>query len=330
MTTGSTEAVIEDALPDMLTLRVAQAEPAADGIQLFELRHPENAELPPFTPGSHIAVEVPGGAMRNYSLCNDPRERDRYVIAVKREEQGRGASVALIDRVRPGDTLRAAAPRNLFELVTTAPSYIFVAGGIGITPILSMIRFLRAIGDKPFHLYYLTRSPENTAFLKELADPEFAGRVTIHHDRGDPDQAFDLWPVFEEPTKAHIYCCGPRPLMDAVRDMSGHWPTSAVHFEDFGSDLVRPRADDVPFRIRLGRDGEELQVPVGTTILEVLRAHGRRLPSSCESGTCGTCRTRLLAGEADHRDLVLTETERKGEIMICVSRAKSDLLVLDI
>jgi phthalate 4,5-dioxygenase reductase subunit len=319
-----------DHLPELMTLRVARAQPAADGIQLFELRHPDGAELPPFTPGSHVAIEVPGGAMRNYSLCSDPCERNRYVIAVKREEQGRGGSVALIDRVRPGDMIRATPPRNLFELVPNVPACIFVAGGIGITPILSMIRHLRTAGDTPFHLYYLTRAPQSTAFLEDLAGADLAGRVTIHHDDGDPDKAFDLWPVFEEPTKAHIYCCGPRPLMDAVRDMTGHWPMSAVHFEDFGTDLVRPRADDAPFRIQLGREGPILEVPVGATILEVVRAHGRRMPSSCESGTCGTCRTRLLAGEPDHRDLVLTEAERKREIMICVSRAKSDLLTLDL
>jgi len=319
-----------DVLPEMLTLRVARTEPAADGIQLFELRPLDGGALPAFAPGSHIAVQTPGGAMRNYSLSNDPHERDRYVIAVKREEQGRGGSVALVERVRAGDTIQIAPPRNLFELVTSAPSYIFVAGGIGITPILSMIRYVRASGDKPFHLYYLTRSPGQTAFLEELAKPEFAGRVTIHHDEGDPEKAFDLWPVFEEPSKAYIYCCGPRPLMDAVRDMTGHWPMSAVHFEDFGSDLVRPRADDVPFNIQVGRGGPILEVPVGTTILETVRAHGRRMPSSCESGTCGTCRTGLLAGEADHRDLVLTEAERKDAIMICVSRAKSDVLVLDL
>lgn len=318
------------ASPELLTVRVARTEPAADDIQLFELRDPQGAELPPFTPGAHIAVQVPSGAMRNYSLCNDARERDRYVIAVKREAQGRGGSRALIEQVKPGDFIRIGPPRNLFELTTTAPSFIFVAGGIGITPILAMIRHVRALGDKPWHLYYLTRSPESTAFLQEFSGPEIARNVTIHHDRGDPAEAFDLWPVFEEPTKAHIYCCGPRPLMDAVRDMTGHWPSSAVHFEDFGSDLVRPRADDAAFRIQLGRGGPELDVPVGTTILEVLRAHGKRLPSSCESGTCGTCRTRLLDGEPDHRDRVLTDAERQSEIMICVSRAKSPRLVLDV
>lgn len=317
---------------ELMTLRVSRAEAVADGIRLFELRHPDGAELPPFTPGSHLSVCVPSGAMRNYSLCNDAHERDRYVIAVKREEKGRGGSVGLIDNTQPGSSLQVSAPRNLFELDLNAPEYIFVAGGIGITPILAMIRYLQGEGGKRFRLFYLTRAAVSTAFHSDILDPAFAeaDAVVIHHDEGNPENAYDLWPVFEEPTKAHIYCCGPRPLMDAVRDMTGHWPENSVHFEDFGSDLVRPRADDRPFAIRLGPDGDALEVPVGTTILEVLRAHGRKLPSSCESGTCGTCRTRYLSGEVDHRDMVLTPSEQKSALMICVSRAKSDSLVLDL
>ena len=314
--------------PALLTLRVARSEPAADGIQLFELRHPDGAELPPFAAGAHVGVRVPSGAMRTYSLCNNAAERDRYVIAVKREERGRGGSVGLIDGVRAGDALGVSAPRNLFSLDLRAPEYIFVAGGIGITPILSMIRTLRGVGGKPFRLYYLTRSAPGTAFLRDLAEMDMADRALVHHDGGDVSNAFDLWPVFEEPTNAYIYCCGPRPLMDAVKDMTGHWPDGAVHFEDFGSDLVRPRADDAPFSIRLGPDGDELAVPVGTSILEVMRAHGIKAPSSCESGTCGTCRTRYLSGEVDHRDLVLTPAERSSSLMVCVSRAKSGTLVL--
>ena len=179
-------------------------------------------------------------------------------------------------------------------------------------------------GTKPFQLFYLTRTAAGTAFHAELA------AHTIHHDEGDPDRAFDLWPILETPTPAHIYCCGPRPLMESVRDMTGHWPEHQIHFEDFGSDLVRPRATDTPFRIRLAKTGTELTIPIGASILETLRAHGHTAPSSCESGTCGTCRTRLLEGEPDHRDLVLTEAERRHAIMICVSRATSDLLVLDL
>ena len=314
---------------ELLSLRVARSEPVADGIQLLEFRDPAGGDLPAFAPGSHLAIRVPSGAMRDYSLCNDPHERHRYVVAVKREQNGRGGSISLIEGARPGDTVAVAPPRNLFELVTSAPGYIFVAGGIGITPILSMIRYLRAAGDKPFHLYYLTRNAASAAFLPELTGPDFAGCVTVHHDEGDPDSAFDLWPVFETPARDYIYCCGPRPLMDSVRDMTGHWPAQAVHFEDFGSDLVRPRAGDVPFKVQLGRDGPVLEVPVGTSILETIRAHGRAAPSSCESGTCGTCRTGVLAGEPDHRDLVLDDAEKRSAMMICVSRAKSDLLVLD-
>jgi len=314
---------------ELLTLRVERTEPAAGGIQLFELKHPNGEDLPKFTPGSHLSVRVPNGSMRNYSIASDPAESSRYVIAVKREEGGRGGSINLIDGVKAGDALQVSPPRNSFELVTTAPSYIFVAGGIGITPILSMIHSVRANSGKPYKLYYLTRNAAGTAFLPELSGPALNDKVVIHHDEGDPDQAFDLWPVFETPTKAHIYCCGPRPLMDTVRDMTGHWPVSAVHFEDFGSDLVRPRADDTPFKVKLAQSGATLDVPIGATIMEVLRAHGLRVPSSCESGTCGTCRTRVLEGEVDHRDMVLTPAERSGNIMVCVSRAKGQL-VLDV
>ncbi|HYZ62269.1 MAG TPA: PDR/VanB family oxidoreductase [Acetobacteraceae bacterium] len=314
---------------ELITVRVARTEPEADGIQLFELRDPAGRDLPPFTPGAHLSVRVPNGSMRNYSIASDPADTDHYLIAVKREVEGRGGSISLIEQTKPGDLLQVSQPRNLFELAANAPSYIFVAGGIGITPILSMIHHVRANGEKPFKLYYLTRSAAVTAFLPALADPALKGRVVIHHDQGDPDKTFDLWPVFENPTRAHIYCCGPRPLMDAVRDMTGHWPASQVHFEDFGSDLVRPRADDVPFTVRLAKSGATLEVPVGVTIMEVMRRHGLRVPSSCESGTCGTCRTRLLEGEPDHRDLVLTEAERRTEILVCVSRAKSPELTLD-
>ena len=310
-----------------LELRVTRAEPAADGIQLFELRDPLGAPLPRFQPGAHVAIELPGGATRTYSLCNDPAETDRYVIAVKRETGGRGGSIRLVDEVQVGHILRVQPPQNQFALVP-APSYIFVAGGIGVTPILSMVRHLVATGGPPFHLYYLTRTAGLAAFLEELADPAIAPHVTLHHDAGDPDQAFDLWPVFETPGRAHVYCCGPRPLMDAVRDMTGHWPESAMHFEDFGAGLAAPQADDVPFPVRLARCGAMFDVPVGTTILEAMRAHGATVPSSCESGTCGTCRTRVIAGDPDHRDLVLTPAERHDTVMVCVSRARS-LLVLD-
>ena len=311
-----------------MTLLVTRSAPVAEGIRLLEFRHPAGLALPTFTPGAHVAVQVPSGAIRTYSLCGDPADRDRYMIAVKRDPAGRGGSVSLVDGVRVGDPIQVSPPRNLFPLAPAGPAAIFVAGGIGITPILPMLRHLRSNGT-PFHLYYLTRTPAATAFLAELSDPDLSPHVTVHHDDGDPDRAFDLWPVFETPSKAQVYCCGPRPLMDAVRDMTGHWADSALHFEDFGTHPAPSRADDAPFTIRLAQSGEVLPVPAGQSILEVLRAHGRRLPSSCESGSCGTCRTTVLAGEVEHRDFVLTPAERRTAMLVCVSRGAGEV-VLDL
>jgi phthalate 4,5-dioxygenase reductase component len=310
-----------------LTLRVARVSAETPDIRLFELQAADGAELPGFSPGSHISVRTPNGMVRKYSLCNDPAERERYVIAVLREPGGRGGSVSMIEGVKEGDEILVTAPRNDFPLVKSPAGYTFIAGGIGITPILSMMRHLRSSGGPKFKLYYCTRGREKTAFYSELSAPEFRGQVVMHHDGGDPGKALDLWPVLENP-KGHVYCCGPRGLMDSVRDMTGHWNASAVHFEAF-SDAEAHKADDRPFRVRLARSGAVVDVPADKTILETIRAAGHNAPSSCESGTCGTCKTALLAGEADHRDLVLAEAERPSNIMICVSRAKSDEITID-
>ena len=321
---------IADSASELRPLRVTRAEAIADGIRLFELRDPDARDLPEFTAGSHVTLRTPSGALRKYSLCNDPAERDRYVIAVKREAAGRGGSVSLVDGVKSGDLVFVSAPRNDFPLDARASRFIFIAGGIGITPVLSMVRHLKTTGAARFHLYHCTRTRAATAFADELSGPEFHGQVTIHHDQGDPARALDLWPVLERPTNAHIYCCGPRALMDAVRDMTGHWPSHAVHFESFAGAEATHRPDDRPFKVRLARSGEVVEIPAEASILETLRAGGHRVLSSCESGTCGSCRVTLLEGEADHRDLVLAEHERAGNIMVCVSRARSAELVLDL
>ena len=313
----------------MAPLRIAHKKEIAQGIVQFELRDSDGAELPSFTAGAHIALQTPGGLLRDYSLCNDPDERDRYLIAVKREGAGGGGSASLIEDTQSGDILKVAAPVNNFKLPARANNFLFIAGGIGITPIISMVRHLQNQPDKSFRLYYCTRSPEVTAFLTELEAPDLKQRVTIHHDNGDPSRVLDLWPVLEQrKNQEHIYCCGPRPMMEAVRDMTGHWSSAAVHFESFTRATV-PRPDDKVFRVRLEHSNIEFDVPPGTTILEAMRAHGMEVPSSCESGTCGTCRTRLLEGEADHRDLVLAEHEKDASIMVCVSRSRSPRLVLD-
>ena len=313
----------------MRPLRVARAETIAAGIHLFELRDPAGGALPAFTAGAHVTVRVPRGMLRKYSLCNDPAEIERYVIAVKRDAAGHGGSVSLVDGTRVGDLLEVSEPRNAFPLEPRAPAFIFVAGGIGITPIMSMVHDLVARNMHAFRLYYLTRSPETAAFREALAADGLRDKVVVHHDHGDPTRSLDLWPLFEKPSKAHIYCCGPRPLLEAVRAMTGHWPAAAVHFESFLDAAAQQRPEDRPFTVVRARSGLRLDVPPGISILEAMRARGHEAPSSCESGTCGTCRTSLLAGEADHRDFVLGEDERPRQIMICVSRAVSREIVID-
>ncbi len=318
----------DSASPQTLPLHVMRNERIADGIHLFEFRDRAGSPLPAFTAGAHIGIRVPNGALRKYSLCNDPAERDRYLVAVKREINGRGGSINLIDTAKPGDELLVTAPVNDFGLPPRAQDFLFIAGGIGITPMRAMIWQLQA-ENKRFRLYYLSRSAETSAFVDELSAPEFKDRVTIHFDQGDPARSFDLRPVLaERKNREHLYCCGPRPLMEAVREMTAHWSPTAVHFEAF-SDAETHKPTDRPFKVRLARSGAVVDVPVTKTILEVMRDHGLEVPSSCETGTCGTCRTRMLAGEADHRDLVLTEAERGDNIMICVSRARGDEITID-
>ncbi|MGH6728217.1 MAG: PDR/VanB family oxidoreductase [Pseudolabrys sp.] len=316
-----------DQLP-MMPLRVTRNDKIADGIHLLEFRDAEGQPLPEFTAGAHIAIQAPNGVTRKYSLCNDPAERDRYLVAVKRETNGRGGSTNIIDNVKAGDRLMVALPVNDFKLPPRAQDFLFIAGGIGITPIMAMIRQLQKEG-KRFRLYYCSRSPETTAFLDELNAPEFKDRVTIHYDQGDPSCSLDLKPILaERKNREHLYCCGPRPLMEAVRRMTDNWSSAAVHFEAF-SDADTHKPTDKPFRVRLARSGEVIDVPADKTILEALREHGLDVPSSCETGTCGTCRTKLIAGEVDHRDLVLHDHERADTIMICVSRARSDEITID-
>ena len=230
------------------------------------------------------------------------------------------------DAARPGTELRVAAPENSFPL-TDAPEYMLIAGGIGVTPIYAMAKDL-ARRDKPFRIIYCTRAPEETAYLDEMREA-FGDQLLVHHDGGDPDRVYDFWDHFEEPSKLHVYCCGPKPLMEEIEAISGHWPEGRVHFEDFKPVEV-VRADDEPFAVELKRTGRTVEVPADRSILEALRDAGVTTVSSCESGTCGTCKTTLLAGEADHRDMVLMDNERADRIMICVSRAAAGPLVLDL
>lgn len=311
---------------DALKMTVAERRQLTEHICEFTLAPADGEKLPSFTAGAHITVQTPSGAMRRYSLVNDGKDPEVYKIALKREINGRGGSMSMHDDAQEGTELQVEAPENTFEL-TDAKNYLLIAGGIGVTPIYAMSQqLLREF--KPFEVIYCTRGEADTAFLEEMKST-LGDRLTLHHDGGDPEAVFDFWDHFEEPKDMKVYCCGPQPLIDEIEAISGHWPEGRVIFEDFKPVEV-VRADDKPFEVKLEKSGITVQVPEDRSILEALRESGVPTVSSCESGTCGTCKTRLVSGKVDHRDMVLMDEEKDSYVMICVSRAEEGDLVLDL
>lgn len=312
---------------ELIRMRVDARRVLTPHITEFTLSPVEEKGLPAFTPGAHVTVETPSGAMRRYSLVNDGTAPAKYVLAVKREPVSRGGSASMHDDAVEGTELNVEAPQNDFP-ISDAPRYLLIAGGIGITPIYAMASHLQREG-KDFSIIYVSRSAADAAYLDDLT-AAFGDRVLVHHDEGDPEKIYDFWDHFAEPQKMHVYCCGPKPLMDEIAAISGHWPEGRVNFEDFKPVEV-VRADDEAFEVELRKSGQTLTVPADRSILETLREAGFATVSSCESGTCGTCKTRLIEGEADHRDMVLMDEEKADKIMICVSRAcPGGRLVLDL
>jgi len=292
----------------------------------FELHAAEGGALPPFTAGAHINIGTPRGDVRSYSLTDEPADADHYAITVHRDSRGRGGSVSLVDGTEVGDLVRISEPVNAFPL-NEAPRYLLIAGGIGITPIRSMFRSLRRQGHRDVRLLYLTRSPAHTAYHDEFTAPDVAGYVHLHYS--DDAGPIDLWPYLAEPGDAHVYFCGPDPLLEAILGLTMHWRPSAVRYEKFSGVSTFGVADRA-FQVRWESTGEIIDVPADVTFLDALQAHGKEVPSACRSGTCGTCRIRLLSGEADHRDLVLTAEERDSAVLPCVSRAAGALITVDL
>lgn len=315
-----------------MLLRVRAITYLAEAVNGYELVDPRGRDLPRFTAGAHIAVRHGGGAVRDYSLWNDPAERRRYCIAVLREPGGEG-SRQWHERVRVGDPVEAAMPRNNFPLADTAERYLLLAGGIGITPIMAMIAELRRRRAE-FLLHYCTRSPEATAFRDELDLLAAQGRVRFHHDGGDPARGLDIAAALKDPAPGtHLYFCGPAGMMQAAKRAAAGWPEGTVHCEYFSGPGARPPeplGEDRPFRVRLAGSGAEYDIPAGKTVIDVLRAHGHAVRSSCELGYCGTCLTRYVAGEPEHRDQILSEADRGRYVLICCCRAKTPLLELDL
>lgn len=318
-------------MAETLKVKVSRRTEEATGIVGLELLPLDGRDLPVFTPGSHIDLFLPNGLTRQYSLLNDCRERDRYHIAVSKAVNGRGGSQCVHSTLSVDATLKISEPRNNFALQSEHRSFFFVAGGIGITPILSMIRFCER-EQFEWRLLYLTRGREFAAFRHEL-EQYGSERVNFHFD----DEAgchfsFDsLDPVIE--AGVPIYCCGPEPVMNAVADFSSRHPDNPAHFEWFSP--PKEAAGSAPtqgFTVKLHRSGKVLHVPEDKTILEVLENNGYELSCSCREGMCRTCETGVIDGIPDHRDYVLSRDERAAgrSMMICVSRANSPTLVLDI
>jgi ferredoxin-NADP reductase len=312
-----------------LSVRVARKWQAAADIAGFELR-PLRGHLPTFQPGAHIDVHLPNSQVRQYSITNGPGETGSYTIGVKREVPSRGGSQCLHEIVREGDVLAISEPRNNFPLRRDAVRTIFIAGGIGVTPLLAMAQALHH-SRLVYELHCFARSQEELAFPDRL------------DALGDHLKTYlDLSPAATEERirvllsnfgpRMQVYVCGPAPMLDATRRIAADlgWPESQVHFEYFKN----PHAidDSSHFQVALARSAMTLDVPPGKTILQVLRESGISIPSSCEQGACGTCVATVIEGQPDHQDVYLNDAEKRSgtRIITCVSRAKSPRLVLDL
>jgi ferredoxin-NADP reductase/nitrite reductase/ring-hydroxylating ferredoxin subunit len=312
-----------------LRVVVARKWMAADGVAGFELESIAG-RLPAFQPGAHIDVHLQNGLVRQYSLTNGPRDVARYRIGVKLEPQSRGGSSALHNTVRKGDVLAISEPRNNFPLRRDYLNTLLIAGGIGVTPLLAMAQAL-AHAQLDFTLHYFAQSTEHVAFAEVL---EALGDHVAYHLGLGPDATGDRLRevVGSQPESSQLYVCGPGPMLGATRAIARElgWPDKDVHFEYFKNSSVID--DSSSFTVELARSALHLHVSAGTTVLEALAEQGVIVPSSCQQGACGTCIVRVLEGEPDHQDVYLNDSEKSlnDRMLVCVSRAKSSRLVLDV
>jgi ferredoxin-NADP reductase len=310
-----------------LRLRVARRVDGAEGVVVLDLRHPDGAELPAWSAGAHIDLRLPGELTRQYSLCGDPAERDVWRIGVLREPESRGGSAHVHDELSEGAEVEVRGPRNHFPLVPAA-GYVFIAGGIGITPILPMIAAADAAGSA-WELHYGGRSRRSMAFLESLE--LLSGHLTVHPQ--DEVGLIDLPAILGSPRPdTLVYCCGPEPLLQAVEQHCADWPEAALHLERFAPKDVGEPVLTGAFEVELTLSGLSLTVPPEKSVLQVVEEAGVSVLSSCTEGTCGTCETTVLGGEVDHRDSLLTPAEQAANdtMFICVSRAACPKLVLEL
>ena len=317
---------------------VAKTREATD-IFSFELADPRGRNLPPFSAGAHVGVELGGGLIRQYSLCNHPDERHRYLIAVLKVQDSRGGSIAMHERVHQGNLIRISEPKNHFPLEASTRKTLLFAGGIGITPILCMAERLAQTGAD-FTLHYCGRSAERMAFVDRIKASPFAGRVQFHIDDGGSASKLDITAAIGETGSVgpqdgvQIYVCGPTGFMNWVLQTArdNGWPEEQLHREYFGAAPQSSAAENTAFEVQLASSGKTYAVPADLPITKALRQHGIEVPVSCEEGVCGTCVTRVLEGVPDHRDLFLSPREkaRNDQMTLCCSRSKTPKLILDL
>lgn len=317
----------------LIRVRVAARQDEALDICSLDLVATDGSALPAFSAGAHIDVHLPGGLVRQYSLCNAPGETQRYRIAVLRDAASRGGSATVHDQLQTGTVLDIGAPRNLFELAPSAPHHLLLAGGIGITPLLAMAEQLAAQGHA-FTLHHATRSRERTPFVAQLATATYADRVHHHFDDGPAMQKLDLAATLRSaPADSHLYVCGPTGFMEAVlaEGRAQGWDEARLHREYFAA-APMGTAGDGGFELELASSGRVIPVAADQTALAALLAAGLDIPMSCEQGVCGTCLTGVKSGVPDHRDQYLTPEERaaNNQFLPCCSRASSPRLVLDL
>lgn len=312
---------------DVLKVRLTAIHFAAQEINLYELECIDGCPLPEAEPGSHIDLHLPNGMVRQYSIVNpDPRPM-KYVIGVKRDQNGRGGSRYMHDELKVGSFVQISVPRNNFHMEERAQSSILIAGGIGITPIWAMVQRLMTLGND-WKLYYACRSRADMAFHGELTQ---TGRVYFHFDDENRNVPLDLGSITTgAPKNSHLYCCGPLPMLKDFAAVTADWPEQQVHMEYFSAEKgIVPKGG---FVVELARSRKEFYVPPGSTILNVLKEASIDVAFSCEEGLCGLCETRVISGTPEHRDLILTSAERAANkvVMICCAGCKSDKLVLDL
>lgn len=323
------------AAPD-LDLRVRALTWEADGILGIEFVLAQgDGPLPAFTAGAHVDLHLPtdaGERVRSYSLLNDPAERHRYCVAVNRDAASSGGSAWIHTALRPGQVLRVSGPRNNFPLDDSSAPAVFIAGGIGITPMLSMIRRIVAQDRRPWTLHYAARSRAGMAFVPELqALARRDGGVLHLHRDDEAGRVLDVAGVIAAlPPDAHVYACGPRPMLQAFEAATAGLPPGRVHLEYFGAKEAPATAGG--FTVRLHRTKRDVAVAPGQTILDALMATGLEPLYSCQAGYCGTCEVAVLAGAPEHRDAVLSDAEKaaNNRMMICCSGSQTPVIEIDL